>query len=294
MGGRPVNADELFKLSELIANTARDITAREVAPLLEANEKLSKLVAGLTAKVIELDKRRPEKGERGEKGDAGADGKDGAPGRHGEDGAAGRDGIDGEPGPAGPMGPPGTDGKDGEPGRDGIDGKDGAPGISGRDGAAGADGKDGAPGRDGRDGLPGRDGDAGKDGAPGTDGKDGRDGKDGADGLGFDDLEVIQSDDMRTVILRYRRGDQVKEFPIRLRTVSYCGVWKEGEYYTHDAVTLSGNLWIARCDTTAKPADNNSDWQMAVRKGRDGKDGEPGKQGPTGPAGKDGRDLTKY
>jgi integrin beta 3 len=71
-------------------------------------------------------------------------------------------------------------------------------------------------------------------------------------------------------------------------------VWKEGQYLTHDAVTSGGNLWIARCDTTSKPADNNSDWQLAVRKGRDGKDGEAGKQGPVGPAGKDGRDLTKW
>jgi len=59
-------------------------------------------------------------------------------------------------------------------------------------------------------------------------------------------------------------------------------------------VTSQGNLWIAKCDTTTKPGDNNSDWQMAVRKGRDGKDGSPGATGPAGPAGKDGRDLTKW
>lgn len=271
MGGRPVNADELLKLSELIAKTARDITAREVAPLLDANEKLSKLVAGLTAKVIELDKRKPEKGERGEKGEKGEIGPTGLVGEIGPAGQAGADGKDGAPGPQGERGEPGERGEKGERG------------------------DEGPVGRDGRDSMiPGPQGPAGERGEKGDRGDAGPKGDSGLDGFGFDDFEVVHSEDMREITLRYIRGDDIKEFKIPLRTIGYCGAWKEGRYLLHDAVTYSGNLWIARRDTTEKPADGNKDWQLAVRKGRDGKDGEPGKQGPIGPAGKDGRDLTKW
>lgn len=118
-------------------------------------------------------------------------------------------------------------------------------------------------------------------------------GKDGKDGLGFDDLDVVQFDDPRQIALRFRRGEQVKHYPIDLRTVSYRGIWSEGEYRMHDAVTYSGSLWIAVRDTSSRPKDKASDWQLAVKCGRDGKDGKDGPSGPQGAPGAPGRDLTQ-
>lgn len=103
-------------------------------------------------------------------------------------------------------------------------------------------------------------------------GKDGEPGAAGTDGLGFDDLDVV--DDGMGFVLRFSRGDQVKEFRVAKPTLADCyrGVWREGAHKAGDAVTWGGSLWIAQRDTEAKPETDDS-WRLAVKKGRDGKDG---------------------
>jgi len=103
-----------------------------------------------------------------------------------------------------------------------------------------------------------------------------KDGKDGADGLGFDDMTEELADDGRTIIRRYVRGDQVKEFRHSLAVVLDRGVYQEGaEYKAGDGVTWAGSFWIAQKDTATKP-DSGDGWRLAVKRGRDGKPGKDG------------------
>jgi len=122
-------------------------------------------------------------------------------------------------------------------------------------------------------GPPGRDG---RDGQPGVPGAAGLDGKDGLDGLGFDDLSV-EHDGERLLTLSFTRGEQVKQFPVVFPIPLYRGVWKEGAFAKGDGVTLGGHVWIARCDTSAKPGDSE-DWKLAVKRGRDGRDRPEGEK----------------
>lgn len=104
-------------------------------------------------------------------------------------------------------------------------------------------------------------------------GKDGEPGADGSDGLGFEDMSEEIADDGRTIIRRYIRGDQVKEFRHRISTVLDRGVFKEGHAYEPgDGVTWAGSFWIAQKETSAKP-EGGDGWRLAVKRGRDGKDG---------------------
>jgi len=60
--------------------------------------------------------------------------------------------------------------------------------------------------------------------------------------------------------------------------VEYKGVWtKDTAYGCGSAVTCGGSLWIARADTSEKPGDGATKWQLAVKAGRDGRDGKDGK-----------------
>jgi hypothetical protein len=115
-------------------------------------------------------------------------------------------------------------------------------------------------------------------------GKDGDSGKDGADGLGFDDLSATY-DGERGVVLKFQRGEVVKEFALHLPVVIDRGYWREGtEAKAGDAMTHDGTLWIALRDTKAKPARESEDWRIGARKGRDGLQGPPGKAyTPPGP-----------
>lgn len=205
------------------------------------------------------------------------------------------------------------------PVRDGKDGRDGVDGIKGADGQSvtlddvtpliasevvkavdampkpkdGADGKDGA-GLTGA--LIGASGDlvltlsdgtvksigpvVGKDGAPGARGQD---------GVGFDDLEEVFDGD-RTIIRRYRRGDEVKEFRHTFPIVLDRGVYTDEKSYERgDGVTYGGSFWIAQGETKGvRPGlatTASRVWRLAVKVGRDGKQGAPGKDG------KDGRDV---
>lgn len=123
-------------------------------------------------------------------------------------------------------------------------------------------------------------------------GIDGKDGADGRDGFGFDDLHV-ESDGERTIMLRFVRGDQIKEFRCVLPIVLDRGVFHaERSYEAGDGVTWAGSFWIAQKATQQKPGEGDG-WRLAVKRGRDGKDGQKGERGLEGPKGRDGRDLTQ-
>jgi collagen triple helix repeat protein len=238
-----------------------------------------------------------ETGAPGAKGADGASGKDGAPGaagERGEKGEAGPVGRDGATGAAGQKGDPGERGADGS---EGIQGKDGAPGPAGpqgekgSDGAAGTNGRDGAPGPEGQKGLDGRSVTV-EEVRPLLEGEVGRWALDferraadilqravdklpkpenGADGLGFDDL-TFEHDGGRNAVLRFVRGDQVKEFAFKVPAFIDCGVYKSGATYQKgDGVTYGGSFWIAQEDTELGPGVGGDDWRLAVKRGRDAK-----------------------
>jgi hypothetical protein len=180
-------------------------------------------------------------GPKGEKGDPGES-------IRGEKGDAGERGESVK----GDKGDPGEPGKEG---RDGVDGKDGSPGPPGES----IKGQDGAPGRDGRDGLPGLNG---KDGAPGAN---------GSDGFSLEDFDMVLADDGRTLSLKFKRGDLVVERAIRLATMIYREVWREGEYEPGDVVTWGGSAWHCQQKTLDKPGTSSS-WKLMVKEGARGKD----------------------
>ena len=139
----------------------------------------------------------------------------------------------------------------------------GDPGERGDKGEKGDPGERGDPGRDAI-------GEKGADGEPGPRGAPGEDGAPGRDGFGFDDMSEELDADGRTIIHRYRRGDQVKEFRHTFAVVLDRGVWRDGTYQRGDGVTWAGSFWIAQEDTTDKP-DSGKGWRLAVKRGRDGK-----------------------
>ncbi len=102
-------------------------------------------------------------------------------------------------------------------------------------------------------------------------------------------------DDGRTIVITLaRNGEVISQNVITTGLPVDRGVWKEGAYTKGDGVSLGGEFWIARRDTKLRPVYGpNSDWRLAVKKGRDGKDGHDGKPGEPGPEGKPGRDLTQ-
>lgn len=102
-------------------------------------------------------------------------------------------------------------------------------------------------------------------------------------------------DDGRTIVITLaRNGEVISQNVITTGLPVDRGVWKEGAYTKGDGVSLGGEFWIARRDTKLRPVYGpNSDWRLAVKKGRDGKDGHDGKPGEAGPEGKPGRDLTQ-
>lgn len=97
-------------------------------------------------------------------------------------------------------------------------------------------------------------------------------GQNGAPGLGFDDMTVEQVGE-RSFVMRFSRGEQVKEFAFAMPTLIDRGVFREGQaYHKGDCVSFGGSLWIAQDDTTAKPDGPDTGWRLGVKKGRDGKD----------------------
>lgn len=101
----------------------------------------------------------------------------------------------------------------------------------------------------------------------------GKDGKDGIDGLGFDDLTVEQLDE-RHIVLRFTRGDVVKEFPVELAGFVDRGVFKHGETYERgDSVSWGGSTFFAQKRAPEGEPGASADWRLGVKRGRDGKDG---------------------
>ncbi len=207
----------------------------------------------ITAKLVELEARKPEKGERGERGEKG---EPGALGERGEKGAKGEQGEPGAKGDAGAKGEPG------ERGEKGTDGKDGKSVTS-------------------EDILPMLDASVAKwmleverrimdmaqravDSMPRP-----RDGKDGVDGINADEFEF--KFDLQTRTFSATHKDRVL-FSQRIPYPKYCDVWSErfGTYEEGFLVTFGGSVWIAKRDTTSKPGTDDS-WQLCVKKGRDGK-----------------------
>ncbi len=235
----------------------------------------------------------PRDGTNGTNGLNGIDGKHGVNGTDGKDGTNGRDGIDGKNGLDGKDGMAGRDGRDSDPVaietviayqvKDAVNAlpkaKDGLNGTSGKDGVNGLDGKDGAAGRDGRDGVQG---------INGQDGTPGRDGLNGKDGLGFDDV-TVEHDGERRFTMTLANADRRKDLgTFIIPATIYRGTWQNGvKYERGDETTWNDSQWIAKADTTEKPGDGKTAWQLAVKRG------ERGAQGLEGKAGRDGRDLTQ-
>jgi len=98
-------------------------------------------------------------------------------------------------------------------------------------------------------------------------------GEDGRDGISFD-TAVGEYDAERGFVIRLGAGDRRAEFVLPYmvhRGFHRDGLgMKAGQSVTHD-----GALWIAKRDNASKPClENEEDWALAARKGRDGKDGK--------------------
>jgi hypothetical protein len=94
----------------------------------------------------------------------------------------------------------------------------------------------------------------------------------GKDGLGFEDLEFVPNGE-RSFVLRFSRGQEVKEFPFSVPAMIYRGVWKDGQNCERgDTVTWGGSLWHCNETTRDKPGDGTKAWSLAAKRGRDGRD----------------------
>jgi collagen type III alpha len=244
-------------------------------------------------------------GAPGERGEQGPIGEKGIQGEHGAPGPKGESGKDGAPGEAGARG---EKGEKGDPGEQGPPGLQGTPGAPGERGAVGDPGERGLQGEQGTKGDPGE---RGPQGEKGIDGKSitaaevleamqpeiakwaldferraqdilhravenmpkPKDGKDGANGFGFDDLSVEQLD-ARHIVIRFTRGDAVKEFPVELAGFVDRGVFKAGEAYERgDSVSWGGSTFFAQKNAPEGEPGASADWRLGVKRGRDGKDG---------------------
>lgn len=223
-----------------------------------------------------------ERGEPGVKGDVGPAGLRGDPGAKGEQGAAG---------PIGEMGPRG---EKGDPGSAGHAGERGEKGESGERGQQGERGEKGIDGRDGIaiEIMPGID--QTRSFCRGTwarfRGGIVRAYRD-TDRLGTEadfqkcgwevilegqpDVEIRQEQNERsfTIIVRSTSGHAM-ESTFTLPVLIYREIFQQGaEYERGDVVTYAGSTWHCMADkTTQLPAEQNKDWRLMVRRGRDGKD----------------------
>lgn len=97
--------------------------------------------------------------------------------------------------------------------------------------------------------------------------------KDGVDGFGFDDMSA-DYDGERGLVLRFVRGERIKEFALSMPVVIDRGVWidgKDGGYAKGDGVTWAGSFWISQKDDNDDKPDGGEGWRLAVKRGRDGK-----------------------
>lgn len=258
---------DIEKLADEVFESVRSYVSGFFGDLAKRIDDLSARLSAIPAGP------RGEKGDPGERGPAGESirgevglrGEPGAKGEKGDPGERGEPGLIGERGPEGKQGLTGERGADGSPGAKGEVGPVGAS-IRGDPGEAGKDGKngnDGQPGRDGRDGFPG---------IPGKDGAAGLNGKDGKDGFGLEDFDAALAEDGRTLTLSFRRGELKVDRIIRLATMIYREVWRDGEYDRGDVVTWGGSAWHCQEKTTDKPGTSQA-WKLMVKEGARGKDG---------------------
>lgn len=101
----------------------------------------------------------------------------------------------------------------------------------------------------------------------------------GTDGKSFDGFDMEYLPETHEVRLKVACAGRVQEVRFNaggIRMGSECnGYWSEGvkakalEGYSYD-----GCLWVARTATSAKPALDSADWQLAARQGRPGADGK--------------------
>lgn len=242
-------------------------------------------------------------GPSGEKGIDGAIGPMGLRGERGERGETGERGLDGAVGHEGAIGPMGLRGEKGDPGERGEKGEPGPSGEKGIDGKDGRDGRDGIA-KDGRDGEPGKDAlqieilDAlplgGKTVPRGTFLR--RDGgivrarkalaadeasfSEGWDVVvdGIADISISQSEDLRsfTMIITRTSGKGTLHQG-SIPTMLYREGFKDGhDYERGDVVTYEGAMWVCRSERThARPANDNKDWVLSVRRGQAGRDLRP-------------------
>lgn len=94
----------------------------------------------------------------------------------------------------------------------------------------------------------------------------------GKDGLGFEHMEFVQTSE-RNFVLRFTRGQELKEFPFRFNVPLYRGVWREGHIFeSADRVTWGGSEWHCNEPTSDKPGEGSKAWTLCTKRGRDGKD----------------------
>jgi hypothetical protein len=129
------------------------------------------------------------------------------------------------------------------------------------------------PGREGPKGLDG------KDGAPGKDGLNGRDAT-------LDNVRAVTDRERGTMAFVWKDGTPIEGAVWKMPT--YRGVYVGGKAYeAGEFVTYAGSLWMAHEDTTQKPGEGFTAWQLCCKAGRDGKPGRDGKDGKNGRDGKD-------
>lgn len=279
-----------------------EAVVKGIAPVLRGF--IDSSLSPLREEIVSL--RRQLEETKAAKGDPGTDGKDGAPGLVGPQGPQGERGEPGEPGPAGPVGAMGEHGKDGAPGPAGKDADPQQvaallwPQVSEQAKTVIADLVKAIPApKDGRDGVDGKSTTAEEVFALFEDRFSAKfatwlverereqrewhqrlfellpkpkDGRDGIDALGFDDL-TVERKDARTFIVRFARGDNIKEFTLPVPAFVYRGIYKRGdEYDIGDVVTWGGHMF--HCDTKndgrIDPGKDGAPWTQCVKRGNDG------------------------
>jgi hypothetical protein len=98
-------------------------------------------------------------------------------------------------------------------------------------------------------------------------------GDDGRDGLSFETARG-EYDSERGFVITLGAGERCKE--LVLPYMVHRGFWREGlATKAGQSITHDGALWIAKRDNASRPClENEQDWALAARKGRDGKDGK--------------------
>lgn len=103
-------------------------------------------------------------------------------------------------------------------------------------------------------------------------------GENGKDGISLDSFDLEYIEESHEVAVKAACGGRIKEIRYPAGGIRYGGYWRgEGKAKANEAWTLDGSLWIAKRDTSVKPAWDSPDWMLAARKGKDGERGEKGK-----------------